>query len=344
MNELSLQSYDYALPHAQIATEPLERREDARLLVYCVRTKTMSHYTFGAFESLVPSSHALVINDTKVLKARFFARRDNGKSAEFLYHRHLDATHFLAQIRGKVREGDRFWLGDNLRLVITEKLENGLRNLMCFTDLMPLKKHAFLEWLQVYGQIPIPPYLGRCAYTDEERDYQNPFARHLGAIAAPTASLHFSRETLQSLKRHYRIAPITLHIGAGTFQPVSAENILEHSMHSEEFCIPDESAQLFESDMPLLAIGTTALRTIEEYARSKRQSGDCTLFLHPRNRPKRAHALLTNFHLPKSSLLMLVASMIGLNETHRIYAEAIARGYRFYSYGDAMLIADWDVR
>lgn len=344
MNELDLQSYDYHLPHVQIATEPLRRREDAKLLVYFARTQTMSHHTFDAFESLVPRNYALVINDTKVLKARFFGQRENGKTTEFLYHRHLDATHFLAQIRGKVREGERFWLGDNLLLVVSEKLKDGLRNLVCLADLMPLEKPVFLEWLQVYGHVPIPPYLGRSAYEGEERDYQNPFAQHLGAIAAPTASLHFSQEALQRLKWRYRIAPITLHIGAGTFQPVSAENILEHSMHSEEFYIPEESAQLFDSPAPLLAIGTTAMRTIEEYARSKRRSGDCALFLHPHNRPKCVHALLTNFHLPKSSLLMLVASMIGLDETHRIYAEAIARGYRFYSYGDAMLIADWDMR
>lgn len=344
MNELSLQSYDYDLPHAQIATEPLERREDARLLVYYPRTKNIEHHTFDAFESLVPRSHALVINDTKVLKARFFAQKDNGKSVEFLYHHHLDTTHFLTQIRGRVREGQRFWLGDNLCLVVAKKLDNGLRNLVCLDDSAPLEKPAFLEWLQAHGQMPIPPYLGRRAHEGEERDYQNPFAQHLGAIAAPTASLHFSPQALERLKQRYRIAPITLHIGAGTFQPVSAENILEHAMHSEEFCVPKESAQLLESDTPLLAIGTTAMRTIEEYARSRRRSGACTLFLHPQNRPKRVHALLTNFHLPKSSLLMLVASMIGLSETHRIYGEAIVRGYRFYSYGDAMLIADWDAQ
>lgn len=344
MNELALQSYDYHLPPEQIAIEPLARRDSAKLLVYFPRTEAISHHTFGEFESLVPRSHALVINDTKVLKARFFGQRDNGKTTEFLYHHHLDSTRFLAQIRGKVREQEMFQLRDNLCLIVEEKLENGLRKLVCLADSVPIDKAAFLQWLQMHGQMPIPPYLGRLAHTNEEQDYQNPFAQHLGAIAAPTASLHFAPQALQSLKQRYRVAPITLHIGAGTFQPVSAGNILEHSMHSEAFHIPKESAQLFESAAPLLAIGTTALRTIEEYVRNKRCDGDCTLFLHPQNRPKRAHALLTNFHLPKSSLLMLVASMIGLEQTHRIYAEAIARGYRFYSYGDAMLIADWDAQ
>ena len=280
----------------------------------------------------------------KFSKPDFLGKEILAKSSSFSYHHHLDSTYFLAQIRGKVREQEMFQLRDNLCLIVEEKLENGLRKLVCLADSMPIDKAAFLQWLQMHGQMPIPPYLGRLARTNEEQDYQNPFAQHLGAIAAPTASLHFAPQALQNLKQRYRVAPITLHIGAGTFQPVSAGNILEHSMHSEAFHIPEESAQLFESAAPLLAIGTTALRTIEEYVRNKRCDGDCTLFLHPQNRPKRAHALLTNFHLPKSSLLMLVASMIGLEQTHRIYAEAIARGYRFYSYGDAMLIADWDAQ
>jgi S-adenosylmethionine:tRNA ribosyltransferase-isomerase len=169
-------------------------------------------------------------------------------------------------------------------------------------------------------------------------DYQTLFARRAGAVAAPTASLHFTPELLAALRERHPTHMLTLHVGAGTFKPVEADHILDHPMHSEYFRIPDAAAEILDTDMPLLAVGTTVTRTIEYYARTGKRSGECDLFLHPRNPPVRVNHLLTNFHLPKSTLIMLVSAFIGREKTLELYAEAIERRYRFYSYGDGMLI------
>jgi len=169
-------------------------------------------------------------------------------------------------------------------------------------------------------------------------DYQSIFAKEAGAVASPTASLHFTKELFEKLKKRHRVYNITLHIGAGTFQPVKSKNILEHKMHSEYFSIPKETKEVLESKNKILAVGTTVTRTVEHFARVKETKGECNLFLNPKNRPIRVDYLLTNFHLPKSTLIMLVSSFIGREKTLEIYKEAVDKNYRFFSYGDAMLI------
>jgi S-adenosylmethionine:tRNA ribosyltransferase-isomerase len=173
---------------------------------------------------------------------------------------------------------------------------------------------------------------------EDERDYQTLFARHAGAVAAPTASLHFTPELFEAMQQSHPTHKVTLHVGAGTFKPVESENILDHPMHSEFFSISDKAAAVLDSDAPILAIGTTVTRTVEYYVRTGKKEGECDLFLNPHNPPRRVTHLLTNFHLPKSTLIMLVSSFIGREKTLQLYKEAVEKNYRFFSYGDAMLI------
>ena len=188
------------------------------------------------------------------------------------------------------------------------------------------------------GHIPLPPYMQREDKSSDEEEYQTVFSQNAGAVAAPTASLHFTPELFEALRSQHPLEFLTLHVGAGTFKPVEAETITEHPMHSEYYHIPPAALELIRSDRELLAIGTTVTRTVEYFMRTQKSEGEANLFLHPKNPPMRVDHLLTNFHLPKSTLLMLVASFVGLEQTQAIYAEAIREKYRFFSYGDAMLI------
>ncbi len=189
--------------------------------------------------------------------------------------------------------------------------------------------------LEEIGHIPLPPYMQREDKSSDEEEYQTVFSQNAGAVAAPTASLHFTPELFEELRSRHPLEFLTLHVGAGTFKPVEAETITEHPMHSEYYHIPPAALELIRSDKTLLAIGTTVTRTVEYFIRTDKSEGEANLFLHPNNPPQRVDCLLTNFHLPKSTLLMLVASFVGLQETQTIYAEAIREKYGFFSYGDA---------
>jgi S-adenosylmethionine:tRNA ribosyltransferase-isomerase len=224
---------------------------------------------------------------------------------------------------------------EGLRAKVIKLLEDGSRVVEFYKD---DKKLSFLELIKILdriGHIPLPPYIKRSDEKLDEVEYQSVFASKAGAIAAPTASLHFTPSLLEKIPKK---AYLTLHVGAGTFKPVEVEDIREHKMHSEYFEIPLSTAKILDSDEEIVAVGTTSTRTIEYYARTKQLKGECDLFLNPLNPPIRVNHLLTNFHLPKSTLIMLVASFIGREKTLEIYQEAIKKKYRFYSYGDAMLI------
>ena len=201
-----------------------------------------------------------------------------------------------------------------------------------------LNADEVLQMLEKIGHIPLPPYIKRADTNADKKDYQSIFAKNLGAIAAPTASLHFSKPLLNELAKRHDFYTLTLHIGAGTFKGVECDDIRLHQMHAESYALNDELARLIDSDKALLGVGTTATRCIENYARTHAKSGECELFLHPKNPPIRQNYLLTNFHLPKSTLIMLVAAFIGRAKTLELYKIAIDKGYKFYSYGDAMLI------
>jgi S-adenosylmethionine:tRNA ribosyltransferase-isomerase len=202
-----------------------------------------------------------------------------------------------------------------------------------------LRFEEILPIIEKIGHVPLPPYIQREDETTDEEEYQTVFAQSEGAVAAPTASLHFTEEQHQRICENYDYGYVTLHVGSGTFKPVEAEVITDHPMHSEYYDIPKETQTILDSNQPIVAVGTTSTRTVEFYARHKEQlSGEANLFLHPQNKPLRVNHLITNFHLPKSTLLMLVASFVGLEKTQELYKEAIENNYRFYSYGDAMLI------
>jgi len=241
-------------------------------------------------------------------------------------------------IRGRVKIGTIIYFENELSAEVIELNIDGSRVVRFYHQKRPIRFEDLVLILDEVGHIPLPPYINREDNEEDERDYQTLFAKNAGAVAAPTASLHFTEELFKKLENRFNTNKITLHVGAGTFKPVEAEEILNHSMHSEYFNIPKKSIEVINSNKKILAIGTTVTRTIEYYAREKKVNGECDLFLNPNNLPIRVNHLLTNFHLPKSTLIMLVSAFIGREKTLELYQEAIDNNYRFFSYGDSMLI------
>lgn len=338
--ELLTASYDFTLPRELIATHPASPRDHAKLLVYNRAKETIIHTYFYEFEKFIPKNAALIFNDTKVIKARLFGTKPSGGKVELLINRALNANDISVYIRGKVKVGATLHFDENLSAQVKELRDDGSRivhfsythKLLRFEELLPI--------IDKIGHIPLPPYIQREDNTQDANEYQSVFAKEEGAVAAPTASLHFTPEQHKRICENFEHAYVTLHIGSGTFKPVDTEVITEHPMHAEYYAISDKAKKILDNaTIPLLSIGTTSTRTIEFYDKhGKIQQGEANLFLHPHNKPSRVNHLLTNFHLPKSTLLMLVASFVGLEKTQELYAEAIKEKYRFYSYGDAMLI------
>ena len=341
--ELLTKNYDYALPEGFIATEPVHPRDEAKLLIYNRKNDTVTHTTFKHLLDFLPETCEVFLNDTRVIKARIFGHKlsaegQGGGKVELLFNKPLDAHRYLVLIRGKVKTGTGLLFDDGLAATVTALNDDGSR-IVTFTH--HGKEIRFEELVQVLdriGHIPLPPYMQREDKTEDETDYQTLFAKNTGAVAAPTASLHFTPELFDALCQRHSTHSITLHVGAGTFKPVEVEKILDHPMHSEYFHIPQEAAKVLDSSREILAIGTTVTRTIEYYVRTGKKEGECDLFLNPHNPPQRVTHLLTNFHLPKSTLIMLVSAFIGREKTLQLYKEAIENNYRFFSYGDAMLI------
>ncbi len=331
--DIQVSAYDYSLPEELIAKYPITPRDEAKLLVYDRKKDKITHTIFKNILDFVGEKR-FIFNNTKVIKARIFGKKESGGRVELLLNRPF-GDKFLVYIRGRVRVGTELFFDDGLKVKVTQLLEDGSRVVEFYKE---DKKLSFLELIKILdkiGHIPLPPYIKRSDERLDEVEYQSVFASKLGAVAAPTASLHFTPSLLEKIEKK---AYLTLHVGAGTFKPVEVEDIREHKMHSEYFEIPLSTAKILDSDEEIVAVGTTSTRTIEYYARTKRLKGECDLFLNPLNPPIRVNHLLTNFHLPKSTLIMLVASFIGRKKTLEIYQEAIKNRYRFYSYGDAMLI------
>jgi S-adenosylmethionine:tRNA ribosyltransferase-isomerase len=338
LDPLKTSSYDYQLPKELIATHPIEPRENARLLVYNRSDKSITHALFYELEKFLPKDIAIIFNNTKVIKARLFGNKKSGGKIELLINRPLDAQTINVYIKGKVREGMELFFDNDLIAHVKKLHDDGSRDIQFTCNSQRLRFEELLPIIESIGHIPLPPYLNRDDEKIDEEDYQSVFAHYEGAVAAPTASLHFSDALFESTCKNHSHAFVTLHVGAGTFKPVESETITNHPMHSEYFDISPQAQEILKGDESVLCIGTTSTRTVEYWARTKETQGEANLFLHPNNKPLRTHALLTNFHLPKSTLLMLVASFVGLDEMHRIYEEAIQEQYRFFSYGDAMLI------
>lgn len=349
MDPLKTKSYDYTLPQELIATIPASPRDSCKLLVFNRADQSITHTVFSKIDSFLPKECAILCNDTKVIKARIFGNKETGGKVELLINKPLNATKVSCLIRGKLTVGMKLYFTASTQLpftrlneVLIAKVkslqEDGSRivefsqnaKTLCFEDLILI--------LDKIGHIPLPPYMNRKDNTKDEDEYQSVFSQNSGAVAAPTASLHFTPELFEDIKSKHQTEFLTLHVGAGTFKPVEADIITDHPMHSEYYHIPSSALELIHSQKPLLAIGTTVTRTVEFFARTQKSEGEANLFLHPNNPPIRINHLLTNFHLPKSTLLMLVASFVGLEQSQKIYMEAIKKRYRFFSYGDAMLI------
>ena len=337
--ELLTSSYDFTLPDELIASHPAHPRDHAKLLVYNRKTDEIIHSYFYDFEKFIPKDCALIFNNTKVIKARLYGNKPSGGKIELLINRPLDAKNINVYIRGKVKEQTKIIFDASLEAIVKELKDDGSRVVNFFLKEKLLRFEELLSIIDKIGHIPLPPYIQREDNAEDASEYQSVFASQEGAVAAPTASLHFTQEQHKRVCKNYKHAFITLHVGSGTFKPVEAKTITEHPMHSEYYDISDEAKKLLDANIPILSVGTTSTRTIEFYARHKQmQRGEANLFLHPNNKPLRVNHLLTNFHLPKSTLLMLVASFVGLQKTKELYEEAISKEYRFYSYGDAMLI------
>lgn len=338
LDPLKTSSYDYNLPDELIATKPVSPADSARLLVYDRKTDTITHTTFKNLMDFLPDDISVFLNDTKVIKARIYGKKESGGKVELLLNKPLFMDRYLVMTRGRVKVGTEIFFDKGLQANVLELNEDGSR-VVKFTK--NGEKIDFLELVEILndiGHLPLPPYMNREDNQEDEKDYQTLFAKNYGAVAAPTASLHFTEELLQKINDKFPVNYLTLHVGAGTFKPVDADDILEHPMHSEYFEIGATAKEALDKAKSVLAVGTTVTRTVEYYARTNKIQGECDLFLNPANEPIKVNHLLTNFHLPKSTLIMLIASFVGLEKTLEIYNTAIEEKYRFYSYGDGMLI------
>jgi len=338
LDPLKTSSYDYNLPKELIATKPVYPADSAKLLVYNRGTDTITHTTFKSLMDVLPDKLSVFLNDTKVIKARIFGEKESGGKVELLFNKPLFMDRYLVMIRGKVKVGTKLFFPMNLQAEVLEVNDDGSRVVNFIQDDKKLDFLTLVEILNEIGHLPLPPYMNREDEEKDNKDYQTLFAKNYGAVAAPTASLHFTEELLEEINNKYDVNYLTLHVGAGTFKPVDSEDILSHPMHSEYFEIGIDAKKSLDEAQKVLAVGTTVTRTVEYYARTNKIQGECDLFLNPANTPIKVDHLLTNFHLPKSTLIMLIASFVGLEKTLEIYEEAIKEKYRFYSYGDGMLI------
>ena len=339
---VNVSDYDYELPPERIARYPAERRDLSRLLVLDRETGGVSHRTFRDILDLLEPGDLLALNDTRVIPARLIARGPGGAAVELLLLEPVDGALWRALGRPgrRLREGCSVTLGDGLlEATVRAVEEDGGR-------LVELRHEGeLLEVLDQVGEPPLPPYMGRAAEPLDRERYQTVYAREPGAVAAPTAGMHFTKELLQEVaERGVEIGYVTLHVGLGTFRPVRVERIEDHEMHSEYYEVSEEFAlQANTRTGRLVAVGTTVTRTLESSADEAGQihpgRGRTELFIYPGYRFRAVQAMITNFHLPRSTLLMMIAAFAGGRErVMAAYDEALAQGYRFYSYGDAMMI------
>lgn len=337
---MNTSDFDYFLPPELIAQEPLKNRSDSRLLA--VAEGGISHARFTDIKSHLKKGDCLVLNDTKVMPARLYGVKEgSGAPIEFLLLRRLDANTWEVILKPgrRAKPGAVFLFGDCLKAEILEVTEHGGRIVGFFYD------GIFEEILDSLGEMPLPPYITK--KLEDKQRYQTVYAKETGSAAAPTAGLHFTGELLGELKdMGVSIAYITLHVGLGTFRPVKAEKIENHVMHSEHYSVSAEAAEAVNSAKRaggrIVAVGTTSVRTLESIADEngfiKSCFGETDIFIYPGYKFKTVDALITNFHLPQSTLLMLVSAFAGKQAVMGAYAEAIERKYRFFSFGDAMYL------
>lgn len=345
MNGMSVKDYDYELPKELIAQDPLEDRSSSRLMVLDKTTGEFEHKVFKDITDYLMPGDCLVVNNTKVIPARLYGVRE-GMEAKIeillLKRRENDIWETLVKPGKKAKPGTKIIFGEGLLIgEVIDIVEEGNRLIQFRYD------GIFEEILDQLGQMPLPPYITH-QLKDKNR-YQTVYAKYDGSAAAPTAGLHFTPELLQKVKdMGVEIAEVTLHVGLGTFRPVKEENVLEHHMHSEYYMISKEAAEKInhakESGHRVIAVGTTSTRTMEaaadEQGHLKETSGWTEIFIYPGYQFKVIDGLITNFHLPESTLVMLVSALAGREHVLHAYEEAVKEKYRFFSFGDAMFITD----
>jgi len=337
---LKRKTFHFDLPRELIAQAPLPRRSDSRLLQLSRFGGVLADRQFRDLPALLSAGDLLVFNDTRVIPARLFGRKESGGRVEVMLERLLSDSECLAQLRVSkpLRSGGAILLEDGSRLLVQGRQEAFFR--------LHLEGGGLSALLQKLGHMPLPPYITR-EDTEQDADrYQTVYAERPGAVAAPTAGLHFDDELLASLDdRGIKRSRVTLHVGAGTVQPVRVEDIEEHRMHAEDLEVPastcDAVQRTRERGGRVIAVGTTAVRALETAAQGGELqpfSGDSSIFIYPGYRFRVIDGLVTNFHLPESTLLMLVCALAGTEQTLAAYRHAVTQRYRFFSYGDAMLI------
>ena len=335
--------FDYSLPRELIAQEPLPDRSTSRLLVLERSSGAIRHARFPDLIDLIAPGDVLVLNTSRVIPARLHGKRDAGGDAELLLIRELPDGTWLAMGHpgGKLKPGRTVRFGADSAVEILEVLGGGVRRVR-FSGALDAK-----GTLAQYGEVPLPPYIRRAPRPEDRESYQTVYATHDGSVAAPTAGLHFTAAILRRLRdKGVAMAELDLHIGPGTFKPVESDDLAQHVMHSEAYRLTEEAAQTIDTNRGaggrVWAVGTTVVRTLETCADTSGRvapgSGETRLFIHPPYTFRAVDRLLTNFHLPRSTLLMLVCAFGGYERVMRAYDEAVNEGYRFYSYGDAMVV------
>ncbi len=335
---MNLKIFDYILPQELIAQKPVRPRDCSRLMILSRKNKSITHDFFYNLKNYLPAGGILVANDSKVFPARLIGTKPTGGKIEILLLKKIGKFVWRVMVGGKISPGIKIFFNKNLNGILLEK-NNQLGKIKFNLD-----GQKFAKILCKIGQTPTPPYIKRLSNLKE---YQTIYAKKTGSIAAPTAGFHFTNKLIRELKKQdFQFEFVTLHVGSGTFQPVNVEKIEEHKMHSEWAEISSKTVQRLNSakneDKKIIAVGTTSARTLESFTNknnrltSGKKSTD--IFIYPGYKFKFIDGLITNFHLPKSTLLMLVSAMAGQTFIKKAYQEAIKQKYRFYSFGDAMLI------
>jgi S-adenosylmethionine:tRNA ribosyltransferase-isomerase len=339
--QLRLSDFDYDLPESLIAQEPSPVRDRSRLMVLKRETGGIEHRIFSDIEHYLMPGDLLVLNNTKVFPCRLLARKPGGGKAEIFLLSENRRNLWDALVKGGVSAGKRLKIAPGIEAEVISGSEEGARTVRFYGV------NDIREVLPEIGKTPLPPYIKRDPFPRDRERYQTVYAAHEGAVAAPTAGLHFTEELLQRLKaKGIGFVTVTLHVGPGTFLPVRVEMIADHRMHPERYFIPVDAAECVNrakgNGRRIIAVGTTSVRTIETAAAEDGTvtpgEGNSDLFIYPGYRFKVADGILTNFHLPKSTLLMLVSAFAGREHILSAYRAAVAEKYRFYSYGDAMLL------
>lgn len=341
--------FDFKLPQELIAQRPSEHRGESRLMSLFEEGPPL----FSEFTEIVDrfrGDEVLVLNDTKVVPARLFGEKSSGGKVEVFFLEQLSDQKILAMTRGRIKVGHTVKLPFEASAKLLERDDHGraIFQLKLPQRFIANGESAIWAWLEEAGQLPLPPYITREPDQEDYERYQTIFARSPGAVAAPTAGLHLTESVLKSLRaKGVTIAYVTLHVGPGTFLPVKTEKIDEHVMHRERYRVPLETQELIRSGRPIVAVGTTVVRALESFAElseshpelcDENTLHETEIFIMPGYQWRVVDGLLTNFHLPQSTLLMLVSALAGYERTRQAYAAAIEKGLRFYSYGDASLL------